>query len=316
MPRISVIIPNYNHSQFLEQRISSILDQTFQDFELIILDDCSTDDSRSQIEQYRNHPKVSHIVFNERNSGSPFLQWEKGIYLAQGEWIWIAESDDFCEKTLLENLTIAVDKNPNIGLAYVQSLFYYSETKNFQPAISQIKDEETIISREFVGTKLIPYNSLLNAGMAIFRKDLFYKTDPVYKEFKFAGDWIFWAEISRHCDVFVCGKFLNYFRMHPVKVTYNSKRTGLGNTEEVKVLNYFRDKEYISPHDYENALFKSYFSFRYQKFDYDDGVVQRIERLYRTSFSKDLTKRIDRKLFTDKWQRRVSERFNRLINIV
>ena len=67
---ISVIVPNYNHASFLKQRIDSILNQTFQDFELIILDDCSTDNSREIIETYRNHLKVSHIIYNTENSGS------------------------------------------------------------------------------------------------------------------------------------------------------------------------------------------------------------------------------------------------------
>lgn len=57
MPTVSVIVPNYCHAPYLEQRIESILQQTFQDFELILLDDCSTDGSREILERYRNHPK-------------------------------------------------------------------------------------------------------------------------------------------------------------------------------------------------------------------------------------------------------------------
>src|ERR1700742_1367615 len=104
MAKVSVIVPNYNHSRYLNQRIDSVLSQTYQDFELIILDDCSTDDSRKIIKQYQEHPKVSHIVFNETNSGTTFKQWKKGIELAKGKYIWIAESDDWCEPNLLETL--------------------------------------------------------------------------------------------------------------------------------------------------------------------------------------------------------------------
>ena len=63
MPTVSVIVPNYCHAPYLEQRIESILQQTFQDFELILLDDCSTDGSREILERYRNHPKVSGIFY-------------------------------------------------------------------------------------------------------------------------------------------------------------------------------------------------------------------------------------------------------------
>ena len=80
-PAVSVIVPNFNHAPYLAQRIDSILAQTFADFELILLDDCSTDSSREVIERYREHPKVAHIVVNERNSGSTFAQWRRGLAL-------------------------------------------------------------------------------------------------------------------------------------------------------------------------------------------------------------------------------------------
>ena len=63
MPKVSVIVPNYNHARFLRQRIDSILAQSFQDFELILLDDCSTDESRTILEQYARDPRV-RIEFN------------------------------------------------------------------------------------------------------------------------------------------------------------------------------------------------------------------------------------------------------------
>ena len=81
-PFFSVIIPNYNHSAYLDERIQSILNQSFQDFEIIILDDCSTDNSIEIIEKYRNEPKVSHIILNSQNSGSTFIQWNKGFEYA------------------------------------------------------------------------------------------------------------------------------------------------------------------------------------------------------------------------------------------
>ena len=95
--KVSIIVPNYNHEKYLDERIQSILNQTYQDFEIIILDDCSTDNSKFVIEKFRNNEHVSHIVYNEQNSGSTFKQWERGFELAKGELIWIAESDDSCD---------------------------------------------------------------------------------------------------------------------------------------------------------------------------------------------------------------------------
>ena len=118
MPIVSVVIPNYNHAQYLRQRIDSILNQIYSDFELIIVDDCSTDNSKEIIESYRTNPKVSQIIFNESNSGTPFQQWETGVDLAKGEWIWIAESDDFAENDFLEKLILQAEIFSTAGLIY------------------------------------------------------------------------------------------------------------------------------------------------------------------------------------------------------
>lgn len=117
-PLVSVIVPNYNHARFLDERMESILGQTFQNFEVIILDDLSTDNSREVIEKYRNDPHVSQIVYNEQNSGSPFKQWNKGFRLAKGKLVWIAESDDSCEPTMLERLVRCFEQHPDLSYAF------------------------------------------------------------------------------------------------------------------------------------------------------------------------------------------------------
>lgn len=121
-PKVSVILPNYNHEKYLKQRLDSIFQQTFTDFEVIILDDCSTDNSRSVIDIYRSHPTVTHIEFNNQNSGSAFKQWKRGIDLAKGEWIWIAESDDYADPAFLERMILFLkNNNGRVGLLYCDS---------------------------------------------------------------------------------------------------------------------------------------------------------------------------------------------------
>ena len=119
-PKVSVIVPNYNHQAYLKERIDTILQQTYQDFELIILDDCSTDNSVNIIESYRDNEHVTHIVLNEQNTGSTFLQWDKGVSLAQGEYIWIAESDDAAHPQFLSTLVEQLEKHPEAVVAYAR----------------------------------------------------------------------------------------------------------------------------------------------------------------------------------------------------
>src|SRR5215467_16170811 len=120
MPKVSIVVPNYNHARFLPQRLDSILGQTFQDFELILLDDCSTDDSRSVLSQHGRDPRV-RIEFNEVNSKNPFKQWNKGVGLARGEYVWIAESDDYADERFLEKLVARLDAEPRAAFAYCRS---------------------------------------------------------------------------------------------------------------------------------------------------------------------------------------------------
>src|ERR1035438_3657642 len=120
MPKVSIVVPNYNHARFLRRRIESVLRQTFQDFDLILLDDCSTDDSRSILSKYADDPRVK-IEFNEVNSGSSFKQWNKGVGLARGEYVWIAESDDYADERLLEKLVARLDSDASVVFSYCRS---------------------------------------------------------------------------------------------------------------------------------------------------------------------------------------------------
>ena len=78
MPKVSVIIPNYNHARYLRQRIQSVLDQTFQDFDLTYLDDASSDESNAIFVEFDRQPRIK-AIYNGCNSGSPFKQWNKGF---------------------------------------------------------------------------------------------------------------------------------------------------------------------------------------------------------------------------------------------
>src|SRR5688572_17975438 len=161
-PLVSVIVPNYNHAPYLAQRIDSVLAQTCQEFELILLDDCSPDASREVMERYRDHPKVAQIVHNAHNSGSTFKQWDKGIALARGDYVWIAESDDWSEPTQLQVLLDGMRRDPDCVLSYCQTYVVNDEGGiNWQSrhrALSELVDGASYI-REFLAT-----NSIYNAS--------------------------------------------------------------------------------------------------------------------------------------------------------
>ena len=226
---VSVIIPNYCHAQYLRERIDSVLAQTYKDFEVIILDDCSTDNSREVIESYRGREHVAHIVYNEQNSGSPFKQWQKGVELAKGEYIWIAESDDVAYDTLMEECVKALDAHKNASLAFVDCEFIDGESKHLKFTNLSRKlafycsKNRTFTGKKFVEKRMLFRNYVMNASMAIFRKDAMPK-DDYYSTFRSCGDWLFWSEVALEHDVVYVNKPLNKFRHHKSSTTRNSIR--------------------------------------------------------------------------------------------
>ncbi|MGN7203399.1 glycosyltransferase family 2 protein [Pedobacter sp. SAFR-022] len=262
--KVSVIIPNYNHASFLQQRIDSVLNQTYQDFELIILDDCSTDHSREVLAAYKDHPKVSQLIFNEQNSGSPFLQWEKGISLAKGEYIWIAESDDWCEPTLLEVLLQGIEQDPACVISYCQ--MYCVNDKNdikwqsWHRCLSEVVDSATFIE-DYLAVKV----SIYNASMAIFRKTAYAAVTKEYLAYKFSGDHLFWIQVAMQGKVHISGKLLNYFRKHDGDVSSKAYSSGLNFIEALRIINWMYDKKLISDRTYAAGFkkqFKAYWPLR------------------------------------------------------
>ncbi|ALW87115.1 hypothetical protein AUC43_19765 [Hymenobacter sedentarius] len=249
-PLVSVIIPNYNHAPYLHQRIQSVLEQTYPHFEVILLDDCSTDDSAAVLDSYRGHEKVSHVVINEQNSGTTFKQWARGIALAQGEWVWIAESDDWCEPTLLQNLVDGIQ--PNTSLAFCQSV--------------TVRDNEVLWTSQpkalactrpgpgFVQENMLRNNVIFNSSMCIFRKANYYAIGSEFTSYRFCGDWLFWIALAQHGDVYESGRFLNYFRKHGADVSGPAYQNGLAYTEYVRLLDYLADKRIIKADQLEQLL--------------------------------------------------------------
>jgi glycosyltransferase involved in cell wall biosynthesis len=242
LPKVSVIIPNYNHAPYLRERIESVLNQTYENFEVIILDDCSQDNSREVIAAFEGHPKIAVIEFNKTNSGTTFKQWEKGIGLASGEWIWIAESDDWCEPTLLENLVGNIDDACSV--AFCQSVAVGNNGVCLWTGKAD-RMAERLAGDQFVHDKMLTGCTIFNASMSIFKKSYYLNISKEFTTFKFCGDWLFWILMLMQGDVFICGKYLNYFRKHDKDVSGKAFSSGLLYSEYLKLLGILVEKNII-----------------------------------------------------------------------
>lgn len=240
-PMVSVIVPGYNHGRYLRQRIESILNQTYSDFELILLDDCSSDESPQILESYRNCERVSHILLNQTNSGSTFHQWEKGILLARGKYVWIAESDDFCTPVFLEKAVNALETVPTASMAFCNSCLVDAKGE----ALAADLDTDDTWGREhtvwdgleFLKKKMLYKNRIYNASAVVFKTEVWDKVDKGFKAYRLCGDWFFWMEVLLQGQIVWLPEKLNYFRIHTNKVTPKAIAEG---TDFKEYLSFFR----------------------------------------------------------------------------
>ena len=248
MPAVSVVVPNYNHARFLRQRIDSILNQTFQDFELILLDDCSTDNSRSILSSYASDPRV-RLDFNETNSGTPFKQWNKGVRLANGKYVWIAESDDYADQRLIEDLIHLLNIESRTVYAYCRSWrvsqngelegyadHYLSHLDEFNAqrwTMDYRADGVEECRNYFFRANLVP-----NASAVLFRKNVFEQVGGADESLRLCGDWKLWASMALTGEVAYLGKPLNYFRFHDASMRSKIRLTKENIAETLQVLSW------------------------------------------------------------------------------
>lgn len=262
-PFVSVVVPNYCHSRYLKQRLDSIINQTYQDFELIILDDCSPDNgaSRKVIEQYRTNPHVTHIVYNEQNSGSTFKQWHKGFTLARGKYIWMAESDDYCEPTFLEEIMVCYEQHPDALVTTSRSVSVDENSKELFPREHYTGSVANYDGKTFICEKLLCSNFYVtNASSVVFRKDVALRLPHDYMSYKAAGDRFFWILMAERGSMTLLDRPLNFFRQHQNKVSPKRELDGTQCRENYEICQYMHSAGYV-PFIYRCQEFVYYWSY-------------------------------------------------------
>jgi glycosyltransferase involved in cell wall biosynthesis len=245
-PLVSVIIPNYNHARFLDERMQSVLGQTYQNIEVIILDDCSTDNSREVIEKYRSNPKVTKIVYNDTNSGSPFRQWKKGMELASGEIVWIAESDDHCEDTFLEKLVKPLLTNDD-AFSFCRSVKVDEDDKEYELCQKTLPDDRHWRDgKAFIREEMLDFSMVLNASSAIFKRELGMKAVDDCLGFHGSGDWLFFIRLAEMGGVDFVGQKLNFFRQFRTSTTNIQSDNGRAYVENRRIFDYLNARNYLT----------------------------------------------------------------------
>ena len=253
--KVSVIVPNYNYGKYIKKRIDSIRKQTYPIYELIILDDASTDGSVEQLKEMVLDMKMKcpemrvRFVGNTKNSGKAMVQWKKGFELAEGDFVWIAEADDLSNRKFLEEVMKAFD-DPEVVLSYTESMivngaglmivpnFRWSRDKERTGHFrnSYVKKGEDEI-REIMAIRC----TIPNVSGVVFRKKTVKMKDLEKAiEFTQVGDWYLYLKLLEDGKIAYNRKSLNRFRIHGGSATERGKK----HYEEVVRIHEQIKKEY------------------------------------------------------------------------
>lgn len=219
-PRLTVLMPVYNVEKYLREAIDSILNQTFADFELLIMDDCSTDSSADIIASY-NDSRIRYVR-NERNLGLA-ENLNRGIELAQTEYVSRMDGDDISINTTLEKQLKFLDSHPEIGICGAGFRFFGTKSSTvYYPEYH----EDSKVGMFFGCTVILP----------MFRLSVFKENNLRYKTSAFpAEDYRMWAEAFRVTKVYNFQEVMFNYRMHSEQISTEKRQIQIEKSNEVRL---------------------------------------------------------------------------------
>ena len=221
---VVAVIPNYNYARYLNERIDSILFQTYPVREIIILDDASTDSSIALIEERIKYNKSGikiSLVSNKVNSGNVFCQWQKAFALAKSTYVWIAEADDSCDSRFLETVMQGFD-DEEVVISYCESLTIDENNVLLMPNLREWIDVFNCGKWDYdyikegmaeVSETMCINNTIANVSSAVIKNDHYERILEEAKSFHLAGDWYTYMNILKKGKIAYFKNSYNYHRM-------------------------------------------------------------------------------------------------------
>jgi glycosyltransferase involved in cell wall biosynthesis len=250
MPKISIIIPTYNSSLFLKRTVKSVLSQTFTDWELLMVDDCSTDNTAELIEEFTKQDSRIKLYKTPQNSGGPATAKNIGINNAQGEYVAFLDHDDewLPEKLKKQLELFETSKNEKLGLV---SCYINIRDNNTKKIISKHRT----LYKENTLSMLLQYNFLVTSSCVMTKLEILKKVGLFDTDFKVSDDWDMWLRIikSRYELDFIPECLVDYF-VHENNLSSNKER----EVEEFKLL---FNKNNEGPFRIKESWFLSYYYF-------------------------------------------------------
>ncbi len=205
---VSIYITNFNYSEYIEKSIRSVLDQTYKNIEIIIIDDNSTDNSKLKLNKYIKHPKIK-IIFNKKNLGL-LKSSNIAIKASNGEYVMRLDADDYLNKKIIEIFVKKIKKRPKVAMVYSD----YHEVNSSGIKLNSVK-QISLSSKKSIKDRPIL------AACCLFRKDALYSVNLYDESFSRQDGYDIWYKLIDSYDFEHVKKYLFYYRRHEKSLTKN-----------------------------------------------------------------------------------------------
>jgi glycosyltransferase involved in cell wall biosynthesis len=221
-PLVSFVVPCYKHGHFLEECVRSILAQTYTTFEILVMDDCSPDDTPA-IAQSFGDPRVRHIR-NEENLGH-LRNYNKGIGLARGKYVWLINVDDYLLRPyVLERFVTALETHPSASFVICPAIQTYDGVEG--PACGSHGTVDAVFAGSEFLKRLVIRNQVATPS-AMVRKASYDRMGLFELDLPYAGDWFQWCRHALFGDVAYLAEPMVCYRYHDLNMSKSHREQRL-----------------------------------------------------------------------------------------
>lgn len=226
--RVSVCIPTYNTGRYIGETIESVLLQTFDDFELIVCDNASTDDTAQVCEKIKD-PRFRRIYFEEFIGQAE--NWNRALGLATGEYVILLHSDDVLLPTFLERTVAIMEQNKDVGLVHcaVQHIDEQGNSLVFQ----QLYDKDWVDCEEDLLRKLLLDGCVVSPAGVLVRKSVYEVVGNFTDKIVWGVDPHMWTRIALKFPVAYLAQPLAQYRVHTNSGTASVMKSARNGSDEV-----------------------------------------------------------------------------------
>lgn len=244
-PKVTILIPTFNREKYILEALNCAAAQTFQDIEILVTDNCSTDSTTALVEKFAKEDPRIRLVTNDKNLG-PLMNWKRGLEASRGEIVKILWSDDLMEENFIEEtLALLTD-----DVGFVVSPIYIGESwENSEKFIYDLAPSIKISSTQFIDRSLMGASIPVSPGCSLFRKSDLLKNLTLQNDlfesdrFKLNGAGpdllLFLKTCLDYPYIAFAESTKSFFRDHPGSITVSEKARLIG-------LDYLKAKLFFS----------------------------------------------------------------------